>query len=257
MEFFLLGLAIGVVATLFHYKGREKILRECAEQEKSTLERLVRQQTIAERKLQEGTDKEAEIKAWKKGHVRDPDNQYRFISNVELHNVNPVNTEAYFKVFKPVSELLAEKSRHYYLWPEVALGAFIRTPFEDRDETSVRKAFQSFNSKRADFLIANWCGEPVLVVEYHGSGHYLGKDTEKRDGVKRLALKKAGIGLIEVGEDTPNKLYLAEISRKLAKAEPLGCKKQREREDEIERMLAEGSYFEDVDVYEDSVITGT
>jgi len=42
-------------------------------------------------------------------------------------------------------------------------------------------------------------GKPKLAIEYHGSGHYQG-NAEDRDAVKRLALKKAGIPLLEISE---------------------------------------------------------
>ena len=186
MELFLLGLVIGIAATVSRYSDKEKKTRERA----------------------------AKAAYW---NVGDYDNQARFINAVNLYRVKPINKEAYFKVFRPLSEFLNKGGYSYNLWPEVGLGAFIRTPFEDREKASTKRAFRSFNSKRADFLITDYFGEPVLVIEYHGSGHYLDKDAEKRDKVKRLALKKAGVALIEVKKNTPDDIFFREVARVLSK----------------------------------------
>jgi hypothetical protein len=53
------------------------------------------------------------------------------------------------------------------------------------------------NSKRADFIIIDWSGKPIAVVEYHGSGHFK-DDAIVRDTVKREAYSSAGIAFIEL-----------------------------------------------------------
>ena len=66
----------------------------------------------------------------------------------------------------------------------------LNTP--DRDP-----AFRSINSKRLDFAIFDRSGRLVLAIEYQGSGHYHQKSF-MRDAVKKEALRKAGVPLIEV-----------------------------------------------------------
>ena len=78
------------------------------------------------------------------------------------------------------------------------------------EEEKEKRAFNSFNSKRADFLIANWKREPVAVIEYHGSGHGTDEKTLKRDKVKQLTLEKAGVPLIVI---RPERLCLIKFRR--------------------------------------------
>ena len=57
----------------------------------------------------------------------------------------------------------------------------------------------AINSKRVDFLIIDTFGHPAAAVEYHGSGHHRqGGRAAARDAVKRRALEKAGIELVEI-----------------------------------------------------------
>ncbi|OOF37977.1 hypothetical protein BKK49_10710 [Rodentibacter rarus] len=59
------------------------------------------------------------------------------------------------------------------------------------------KHFFSINQLRADFLIIDRFGKPVLVIEYQGTGHRLNNSTD-RDTRKRYACNKVGIELIEI-----------------------------------------------------------
>jgi len=58
-------------------------------------------------------------------------------------------------------------------------------------------AFRSINSKRVDALVVDSGGRPVLAVEYQGTGHYQGT-APGRDAIKKEALRKAGVGYLEV-----------------------------------------------------------
>ncbi|WP_215845269.1 DUF2726 domain-containing protein [Candidatus Pantoea bituminis] len=60
-----------------------------------------------------------------------------------------------------------------------------------------KQAYLAINSKRADFVIIDWSGQPIAVVEYHGSGHFK-DDAIVRDAVKREACSNAGIAFIEL-----------------------------------------------------------
>lgn len=52
-------------------------------------------------------------------------------------------------------------------------------------------------------MIIDWSGQPIAVVEYHGSGHFKG-DAIVRDAVKREACSSAGIAFIELSESYTN-----------------------------------------------------
>ena len=60
-------------------------------------------------------------------------------------------------------------------------------------------AFLAINSKRVDLLIVDADARPRHAIEYQGSGHFKGADTAAaRDAVKKEALRRAGIGYVEV-----------------------------------------------------------
>lgn len=132
-------------------------------------------------------------------NVADPVNQLRFVDAVDIRTRRPINAEAYRAVFLPAERVLPGiKTRHRIL-AEVAMGSFPGTTDQSK-QTAQDRAFQSFNSKRVDFLIIDHPGNPALAIEYHSTGHYLSDDAEKRDAVKRRALQRAGIPLLEFGE---------------------------------------------------------
>ena len=53
-------------------------------------------------------------------------------------------------------------------------------------------AFRPINAKRCYFLIIDRFGQPVIVIEYQGSGH-LQNHAVERDAIERTALESAGI----------------------------------------------------------------
>ena len=58
--------------------------------------------------------------------------------------------------------------------------------------------YRSINSKRIDILVVNRGGWPLLAVECQGAGHDQG-NAAARDAVKKEALRKAGVRLMEIG----------------------------------------------------------
>ena len=80
---------------------------------------------------------------------------------------------------------------------QTVLGEIIRpmkgmtTPRDDRE------AQASINSKRVDMVVIDRGGYAVLAVEVQGAGHYRG-DAYLRDAVKREALRRAGIPMLEI-----------------------------------------------------------
>lgn len=77
------------------------------------------------------------------------------------------------------------------------------------------EAFNTINAKRVDFLIVDQDMRPRHAVEYQGQGHHQGT-AAARDAVKKEALRRAGIGYIEVfADDGPEQLRQA-----LAKVAP-------------------------------------
>ncbi len=114
----------------------------------------------------------------------------------------------------------AIRSTRYSLAFQISMGEFLATPEPTPDSSAAdedlnNRGFRSINSKRSDFLIYTRPDFlPALVIEYHGPGHYQG-NALARDAVKRAALKRAGIPLLETDCIDPVRLY-RQISEKLA-----------------------------------------
>lgn len=81
---------------------------------------------------------------------------------------------------------------------EVGMGAFLTTGDGGGLLSDAKLAFTSFNAKRVDFLIIDAFGQPTFVVEDRGSGHHLGSTAVERDMLKREAIRRAGIELVEI-----------------------------------------------------------
>ncbi len=109
-----------------------------------------------------------------------------------------------FRTFQALNNLLNSKHQNqgYRLFSQVSLGGFIQVNNNGgyQNWTKIEKdAFWAFNSLRADFLIIDIYGKPVLVIEYQGKGHRVNNSSD-RDIRKRYACQRAGIELIEVLE---------------------------------------------------------
>ncbi len=108
------------------------------------------------------------------------------------------------RLLRVLDEACAETAPDWRVMAQVSLGEILSSPDED--------AFRAVNSKRVDLLIIGGDGQALHAVELQGSGHHLGP-AATRDAIKREALRRAGIGYLEVQPgDTP-----AEIRAKVAK----------------------------------------
>ena len=101
----------------------------------------------------------------------------------------PLMNKSEYSVFCKLEKLLSASHRGYRVFSQVSLGEILGS--DDK------QAYLAINSKRADFVIIDWSGHPIAVVEYHGSGHFQG-DAVVRDAVKREACASAGIAFIEL-----------------------------------------------------------
>lgn len=101
----------------------------------------------------------------------------------------PLMNKSEYRVFCNLEKLLSVSHRGCRVFAQVSLGEILGS--DDKE------AYLAINSKRADFVIIDWSGQPIAVVEYHGTGHYQG-DATVRDAVKREACNSAGIAFIEL-----------------------------------------------------------
>ncbi len=100
------------------------------------------------------------------------------------------------RLLSVLDKALAEESPGWRAMGQVSLGEILASPDE--------AAFLAVNSKRVDLLIVDADCRPLHAVEMQGKGHHQSNNTAARDAVKREALRRAGIGYVEVvSGDTP------------------------------------------------------
>lgn len=96
----------------------------------------------------------------------------------------------------PVLERAAEEiGRGHRVMAQISLGEVIRPVKGSRPE-----AMSAINSKRIDMGIFDRRGFLICAVEYQGTGHWR-NNASLRDTVKREALRKAGVEVLEVFPD--------------------------------------------------------
>ncbi|TNC73418.1 DUF2726 domain-containing protein [Rubellimicrobium roseum] len=99
--------------------------------------------------------------------------------------------------------------RHCRVMAQTTLGEVIRPARGAGPEAQA-----AINSKRIDFAIVDGRGLIVCAVEYQGTGHWQ-NHAEWRDAVKREALRRAGVPMVEVFPDTPEAEVVREVRRAL------------------------------------------
>lgn len=110
------------------------------------------------------------------------------------------------RVLAHLDRALAEETPGWRAMGQVSLGEILAS--DDPD------AFIAINSKRVDLLIIDADCRPLHAIEFQGTGHHQGT-AAARDAVKKEALRRAGIGYVEIiSGDTP--ADLRSIVRKLA-----------------------------------------
>jgi hypothetical protein len=156
--------------------------------------------TLRRTDARERDERERNRQRYAQNNIADTSNQIRFITEAELYVSRPVNKEAVLVLYA-LDDWIKHNQPGWRMSFEVGMGAFIKTKYSS-DDQGQKAAFSSYNSKRVDFLLIDEKGFPKLAVEYHGSGHDLSDDATDRMHVKRLALSRVGIPLVEVPERT-------------------------------------------------------
>lgn len=150
------------------------------------------------------------FRARRSNEVADPKKQLGFVSKV-VFEARPLLNRSEFQVLLVLEAAAKEAKSGHRVMAQTSYGEFLRLKRGERNDDADR-AYRSINSKRADFVIVDAAGYPVIVVEYQGSGHYQGT-AELRDAVKREALRSAGVALIEVMPDFKKGQLSADILR--------------------------------------------
>ena len=112
----------------------------------------------------------------------------------------PVLNKSEAKLFRAVDKIVLAARPDWQVMAQVSLGEILRS----KDPA----AYGCINSKRVDLLIVDENCRPLHAIEYQGGGHFKGAHaTAARDAVKKEALRRAGIGYVEVVPgDTPAEL---------------------------------------------------
>ncbi|MDZ3830760.1 MAG: DUF2726 domain-containing protein [Sphingopyxis sp.] len=121
--------------------------------------------------------------------------QLRAVMEAEFQ-ARPLLNAGERRLLSVLDKALAEESPGWRAMGQVSLGEILASPDE--------AAFLAVNSKRVDLLIIDADCRPLHAVEMQGKGHHKSDNTAARDAVKREALRRAGIGYVEVvSGDTP------------------------------------------------------
>ncbi|WP_332872394.1 DUF2726 domain-containing protein [Allopontixanthobacter confluentis] len=131
--------------------------------------------------------------------------QLRHVMRAQF-TARPLLNKGEQRLLTVLDKALAEESPGWRAMGQVSLGEILASPDKD--------AYFAVNSKRVDLLIVDALCKPLHAVEFQGKGHHTGENTAARDAVKREALRRAGIGYVEVvSGDTPAEVR--EMVRKL------------------------------------------
>lgn len=123
-----------------------------------------------------------------KPDLSDPNIAIQYVQ-LSQYSVRPImNKEAYF-VFMITERFFKDLKQGHRVIPEMCMGAVLHCADEE--------GFSSINSKRLDIGVINRTGSLILAIEYNGSGHYQG-NAVARDAIKKMALNKAQVPLIEI-----------------------------------------------------------
>lgn len=132
--------------------------------------------------------------------VFDGPEQLRIVTDA-VFTRKPLMSRAEARVFFAVERAIRAAQLNWRVMAQVSLGEILAS--------SDARAYRAINSKRVDILIITGAGDPVAAVEYQGQGHYQA-NAAVRDAVKREALRRAGVGFVEIRPDfEDNEIVLA------------------------------------------------
>jgi len=131
--------------------------------------------------------------------VVDAADQLRTVMKADF-KAQPLLNKSETRLFKAIDKWVIELRPGWQVMAQVSLGEILKC--EDK------AAYACINSKRVDLLIVDDACKPMHAIEYQGGAHFKGAHaTAARDAVKKEALRRAGIGYVEVvAGDTPAEL---------------------------------------------------
>lgn len=149
-----------------------------------------------------------------KGTAFDPAEQLRQVERASFKTI-PLLNRSEARLFGVVERVCAELAPDWRVMAQVSMGEILSSPNDE--------AYRAINSKRVDLLIVGPNGHALHAIEYQGSGHHLGP-AATRDAVKKEALRKAGVGYVEVKSgDTPTEIK-AQLAKLACSAAAIGVR---------------------------------
>ncbi len=134
--------------------------------------------------------------------MADPKAQMEAVARVEFESQRLLNRGEY-RLLLILEQVVRELDDGFRVMAQTSMGEFLRPKQGSANSYISNLAYRSINSKRLDFLVINRFGFPALAVEYQGEGHYRSRSF-MRDAVKREALRKARVELLEVPSNYDN-----------------------------------------------------
>lgn len=137
-----------------------------------------------------GQFKSVPLKGTSERAALDAADQLRTVMEAEF-KPRPLLNKPERRLLAHLDRVLAEESPGWRAMGQVSLGEILWS--DDKD------AYWAVNSKRVDLLIVDADCQPLHAVEFQGTGHHqTGNSAAARDAVKKEALRRAGIGYVEV-----------------------------------------------------------
>jgi Protein of unknown function (DUF2726) len=149
----------------------------------------------------------------------DPAEQLRVVMAADFRKKR-ILSKAEARVMEAADAAIAEAGVQWRVMAQVALGEVLSS----NDEA----AFYSINAKRVDLLIVSEKSDPIAAIEYQGQGHYQGS-APARDAIKKEALRKAGVGYIEITHEH----WPEDVRREIAR---LALVKSRDPKDSMQKI---------------------
>jgi len=139
--------------------------------------------------------------------VVDAADQLRTVMKAEF-KPQPLLNKSEARLFRAIDKIVLGIRPDWQVMAQASLGEILRS--DDKD------AYACINAKRVDLLIVDEECRPLHAIEYQGGGHFKGAHaTAARDAVKKEALRRAGIGYVEVVEGEMSSSELRQIIEKL------------------------------------------
>lgn len=128
------------------------------------------------------------------------DDHMRLVAGAEFERT-PLLNRSEARILPILEGIAREVGRGYRVMAQVSMGEILCAKGSNGSRDHRAEANRAINAKRLDFAIFDPRGLVVAAIEYQGSGHHLGSEAFMRDAVKREALRKAGINLVELQPD--------------------------------------------------------